>query len=264
MPIYIEGLSMVYHDPRTYQEVCALQEINLVVQDREFLVLVGPSGCGKTTLIRLIAGLGRPTKGRIRIDRTFNDRPATSMVWQENALFPWRSVRKNILFGPEVKGVPPSVQKETFDRLIDMVHLQGCEHRYPHELSGGMRQRVNLARAIANDPEILLMDEPFASLDAQTKYLLSEELVGIWEKTKKTVVYITHSIEEAILLSDRIVIMTAMPGRIKETINNPLRRPRSTELISTSAYETLFRDVWSLLKEEVVKAQSSPSSTFNR
>jgi NitT/TauT family transport system ATP-binding protein len=182
------------------------------------------------------------------------------MVWQENALFPWRSVRKNILFGLEIRGVPPLVQKETFDRLIDMVHLRGFEDRYPHELSGGMRQRVNLARAIANDPEILLMDEPFASLDAQTKYLLSEELVGIWEKTKKTVVYITHSIEEAILLSDRIVIMTARPGRIKEIIINPLRRPRSTELISTSIYEALFRDVWSLLKEEVVKAQSTTSS----
>lgn len=260
MPIYIEELSMVYHDPRTRQEVCALQEINLTVQDREFLVLVGPSGCGKTTLIRLIAGFGRPTKGRIRIDRTFNDRPASSMVWQENALFPWRSVRKNILFGLEIRGASPSVQKETFDRLIDMVHLRGFEDRYPYELSGGMRQRVNLARAIANDPEILLMDEPFASLDAQTKYLLSEELVGIWEKTKKTVVYITHSIEEAILLSDRIVIMTARPGRIKEMINNPLRRPRSTELISTSIYEALFRDVWTLLKEEVVKAQSATST----
>ncbi len=260
MPIYIEDLSMIYHDPRTLREVCALEEFNLVVEDREFVVLVGPSGCGKTTLIRLIAGFGRPTQGRIRIDRAFHDRPATSMVWQENALFPWRSVRRNILFGPEIKGVPPSVQKETFDRLIDMVHLQGFEDRFPHELSGGMRQRVNLARAIANDPEILLMDEPFASLDAQTKYLLSEELVGIWEKTKKTVVYITHSIEEAILLSDRIVIMTARPGRIKEIINNPLRRPRTTELISTSIYEALFRDVWSLLKEEVVKAQSTTST----
>ncbi len=260
MPIYIEDLSMIYHDPRALREVCALQEISLVVEDREFLVLVGPSGCGKTTLIRLIAGFGRPTKGRIRIDRTSNDQPATSMVWQENALFPWRSVRKNILFGLEIRGVPPLVQKETFDRLIDMVHLRGFEDRYPHELSGGMRQRVNLARAIANDPEILLMDEPFASLDAQTKYLLSEELVGIWEKTKKTVVYITHSIKEAILLSDRIVIMTARPGRIKEIIINPLRRPRSTELISTSIYEALFRDVWSLLKEEVVKAQSTTSS----
>lgn len=260
MPITIEDLSMVYRDPRTLQEVSALQEINLVVQDREFVVLVGPSGCGKTTLIRLIAGFGRPTQGRIRIDRTFDDRPATSMVWQENALFPWRSVRKNILFGLEIRGAPPSVQKETLDRLIEMVHLQGFEDRYPHELSGGMRQRVNLARAIANDPEILLMDEPFASLDAQTKYLLAEELVGIWEKTKKTVVYITHSIEEAILLSDRIVIMTARPGRIKEIINNPLRRPRSTELISTSIYEALFRDVWTLIKEEVIKAQSTTST----
>ena len=260
MPIYIEDLSMTYRAPRTLREVCALQEISLVVEDREFLVFVGPSGCGKTTLIRLIAGFGRPTRGRIRIDLTSHDRPATSMVWQENALFPWRSVRKNILFGPEIRGVPPLLQKETFDRLIDMVHLRGFEDRYPYELSGGMRQRVNLARAIANDPEILLMDEPFASLDAQTKYLLSEELVGIWEKTKKTVVYITHSIEEAILLSDRIVIMTARPGRIKEIIINPLRRPRSTELISTSIYEALFRDVWSLLKEEVVKAQSTTSS----
>jgi NitT/TauT family transport system ATP-binding protein len=181
------------------------------------------------------------------------------MVWQENALFPWRSVRKNIVFGLEVRGLPFSFQEEVLDRLIDMVHLRGFEDRYPHELSGGMRQRVNLARAIANDPEILLMDEPFASLDAQTKYLLSEELIGIWEKTKKTVVYITHSIEEAILLSDRIVVMTARPGRIKSIIKNPLRRPRSTELISTSIYEALFRDVWSLLKEEVVKAQSTPS-----
>jgi NitT/TauT family transport system ATP-binding protein len=167
MPIYIEDLSMIYQDSRTHQEVCALHDIDLVVEDREFLVLVGPSGCGKTTLIRLIAGFGRPTKGHIRIDRTLNDRPATSMVWQENALFPWRSVRKNIVFGLEVRGFPSSLQEETLDRLIDMVHLRGFEDRYPHELSGGMRQRVNLARAIANDPEILLMDEPFASVDAQ-------------------------------------------------------------------------------------------------
>ncbi|MBM4341193.1 MAG: ABC transporter ATP-binding protein [Deltaproteobacteria bacterium] len=250
---------MVYRDPRTLQEVCALQEVNLVVGDREFVTLVGPSGCGKTTLIRLIAGFGRPTEGRIRIERTSTDRPATSMVWQENALFPWRSVRKNILFGLEIRKVPSPVQKETLERLIDMVHLHGFEDRFPHELSGGMRQRVNLARAIANDPEILLMDEPFASLDAQTKYLLSEELIGIWEKTKKTVVYITHSIEEAILLSDRIVVMTARPGRIKEIIQNPLRRPRSTELMSTSIYEALFRDIWSLLKEEVLKAQATTS-----
>jgi NitT/TauT family transport system ATP-binding protein len=259
MPIFIENLSMIYHDHRTHREVCALEEVNLVVKDREFVTLVGPSGCGKTTLIRLIAGFGRPTEGRIRIERASEDRPATSMVWQENALFPWRSVRKNILFGLEIRKVPVPVQKETLERLIDMVHLHGFEDRFPHELSGGMRQRVNLARAIANDPEILLMDEPFASLDAQTKYLLSEELVGIWEKTKKTVVYITHSIEEAILLSDRIVVMTARPGRIKETIQNPLRRPRSTELISTSIYEALFKDVWSLLKEEVLKAQTTAS-----
>ncbi len=257
MPIFIEDLTMVYSDPRTQQKVYALQEINLEIEDREFVTLVGPSGCGKTTLIRLIAGFGRPTKGRIRIERASLDRPATSMVWQENALFPWRTVKKNILFGLEIKKSPKSIQEETLARLIDMVHLHGFEDRFPHELSGGMRQRVNLARAIANDPEILLMDEPFASLDAQTKYLLSEELIGIWEKTKKTVVYITHSIEEAILLSDRIVVMTARPGRIKEIIKNPLRRPRSTELISTSIYEALFREVWSLLKEEVLKAQST-------
>ncbi len=260
MPIFIEDLSMIYHHPRTQQKVCALQGINLIVEDREFITLVGPSGCGKTTLIRLIAGFGKPTEGRIHIERCDDNRPATSMVWQENALFPWRSVRKNILFGLEIRGISSLVQKETLDRLIDMVHLHGFEDRYPHELSGGMRQRVNLARAIANDPEILLMDEPFASLDAQTKYLLSEELIGIWEKTKKTVVYITHSIEEAILLSDRIVVMTARPGRIKEIIQNPLRRPRSTELMSTSIYEALFKDIWSLLKEEVMKAQSVSTS----
>lgn len=260
MPIVIEDLSMIYRDSRTQQEVCALQKINLVVEDREFVTLVGPSGCGKTTLIRLIAGFGQPTEGRIRIDRTSTDRPATSMVWQENALFPWRTVKKNILFGLEIRKIPASIQQETLERLIDMVHLHGFEDRFPHELSGGMKQRVNLARAIANDPEILLMDEPFASLDAQTKYLLSEELMGIWEKAKKTVIYITHSIEEAILLSDRIVVMTARPGRIKEIIRNPLRRPRSTELVSTSIYEALFKDVWSLLKEEVLKAQTAASS----
>jgi NitT/TauT family transport system ATP-binding protein len=261
MPVFIENLSMTYRDSRTHQEVCALKGINLIVEDREFLTLVGPSGCGKTTLIRLIAGFGQPTEGRIRIERNSTDRPATTMVWQENALFPWRSVRKNILFGLEIRKIPSSFQKETFERLIDMVHLHGFEDRYPHELSGGMRQRVNLARAIANDPEILLMDEPFASLDAQTKYLLSEELIGIWEKTKKTVVYITHSIEEAILLSDRIVVLTARPGRIKEIIKNPLRRPRSTDLMSTSIYEALFKDIWSLLKDEVVKAQSGLTSS---
>ena len=208
----------------------ALESFTLDVAAGEFLIFLGPSGCGKSTLLQIVAGLERPSAGEVRAAARGADargRKLTSMVFQEYALFPWRTVLENVVFGPEVRKVPRAARDAAARRLIEMVHLGGFEHRYPHELSGGMRQRVALARALANDPEILLFDEPLAALDAQTRRVLQDELVRIWAETGKTFIYVTHSLQEAVLLGTRIVVMTARPGRIKQIVQVSLPRPRS-------------------------------------
>lgn len=251
-------MSKEYPGKGRQQGTLALTDINLEIRESEFLTLLGPSGCGKTTILHMIASLIPLSTGEIRFDGgRKNEGPLTSIVWQENALFPWRTVKKNIVFGLEVRGVTEERQKAVCRDLLDLVNLKGFENHFPHQLSGGMRQRVNLARAWANDPEVLLMDEPFAALDAQTKYLLSEELVRIWEKSQKTVVYITHSIEEALLLSDRVAVMTARPGRIKEILAVDLPRPRTSEVLADPKYDVLFQRIWSILKEEVKITQGA-------
>jgi NitT/TauT family transport system ATP-binding protein len=230
----LHDVGKVWLIERTGERVSALESITLDVAPGEFLVLLGPSGCGKSTLLQIIAGLEAPTSGEIRfpsVTRGASPSAApngklTSMVFQDYALFPWRTVLGNIVFGPEVRHVARGEREERARKLIDLVNLKGAEHRYPHELSGGMRQRVALARALANDPQIVLFDEPLAALDAQTRRVLQDELLRIWGETGKTFVYVTHSLQEAVLLGSRIVLMTAHPGRIRHIVDVPLARPR--------------------------------------
>ncbi len=210
------------------KEFTALTNVNLTVKSGEFLSIVGPSGCGKSTLLDLLAGLSKPDSGEIHIDDKLITGPALDrgIVLQGYALFPWRTIRRNIEFGLEIKGIKKDGRKEISDRFLKLVGLQGFEDRYPYELSGGMKQRVAIARALAYDPEVLLMDEPFAAVDAQTREVMQDELLRIWEETNKTIVFVTHSIEEAALLADRVVVMSANPGTIKEIIDVDLPRPR--------------------------------------
>jgi NitT/TauT family transport system ATP-binding protein len=204
----------------------AVDAINLVVKPAEFLCIVGPSGCGKTTLLRMIAGLDYPSSGEIILDgkQVTGPSPDRGMVFQEFSLFPWKNVLKNVEFGLEILEVPD--KRKIAEEYIELVGLQGFEHSYPYELSGGMKQRVAIARALATNPSILLMDEPFGSVDAQTRNVLQEELLEIWARTKKTILFVTHSVDEAVYLGDRILVMSTRPGRIIECMRVTLPRPR--------------------------------------
>ena len=230
--------------------VLALDDVSLDVYEGEFVCLVGPSGCGKSTLLRIVAGLYQRTSGEMRV-RTPPDRPATAMVFQEYALFPWRKVLDNVAFGLENRGVPKRERHEIALHHLAKVGLREFAQAFPHQLSGGMRQRVSIARALATDPEILLMDEPFSALDAQTRYILQEELLRIWEETRKTVIYVTHSIDEAILLGDRIALFTARPGRITSVCQVPLPRPRDADMRADPRAIDLHNDIWHALRVEV-------------
>jgi ABC-type nitrate/sulfonate/bicarbonate transport system ATPase subunit len=250
----LRGVGKVWDIARTGEQLSALDAITLDVSAGEFVILLGPSGCGKSTLLQIIAGLEPASSGALRFPAPPPDGPPrklTSMVFQEYALFPWRTVIQNVVFGPEVRHVSSERRTRDARRLIDLVRLGGFEHRYPHELSGGMRQRVALARALANDPEILLLDEPLAALDAQTRRVLQRELVRIWEETGKTFVYVTHSLEEAVLLGTRIVVMTARPGRIKQVVDVRLPRPRS---VTGRGEAELLDHLDALLRDEVRQA----------
>ncbi len=206
----------------------ALADINLEIEEKEFICLVGPSGCGKTTLLRIIAGLEKPTSGDVRLDGVpiAGPDPQRGMVFQEYSLFPWKSVIDNIAFGLEMKGLSRQERREIAEEYLDIVNLEQFRDAYPHELSGEMRQRVAIARALANNPRVLLMDEPFGALDAQTRNVMQKELLEIWEETKKTVVFVTHSVDEAVYLADRIVVLSPRPGKIEEVIDVNLPRPR--------------------------------------
>jgi NitT/TauT family transport system ATP-binding protein len=231
----------------------ALREVDLSVAPGEFCCIVGPSGCGKSTLLRILAGLDRETQGRVEIQAADGARPLTSMVFQEQSVFPWMTVEGNVGYGLRMRRVPAALRRETVDYYLRKVGLSNFARAYPYQLSGGMKQRVSVARAFANDPEVLLMDEPFASLDEQTKILLQEELLRIWEGSKKTVVFVTHSIDEAVALGDRVLVMTARPGRIKADVPVTLGRPRSVyELKGTPAFAEIGRVIWSLLRDEVL------------
>ena len=228
--INIENLSVTFsrnaNGATTVVEV--LQDLNFGVAESEFCVIVGPSGAGKTTLLRVVQGLLAPTRGAVRIDGSPVDGPRRDcgFVFQSFGLLPWRSVRANVEFGLEIRNVPQQQRREIAGTYIRMVGLEGFEHHHPHELSGGMQQRVGLARALAIDPRVLLMDEPFASLDAQTRETMQAELLRIQHSEKKTMIFVTHSIDEAVFLADRVVVFTKRPSRIREIVDVPLPHPR--------------------------------------
>jgi NitT/TauT family transport system ATP-binding protein len=236
--------------------VVALDNINLSVSPGEFLCIVGPSGCGKSTLLRILAGLDHQTGGSIKVEAA-GWAVENAMVFQESGLFPWMDVEANVRFGLMTRGVAAAEAAERVEAALRLVGLTKFRRHYPHQLSGGMRQRSAIARAFVTDPGMLLMDEPFAALDAQNRVILQTELVRIWEQTRKTVVYVTHSIEEALLLGDRTVIMTAHPGRIKQIIDVPFPHPRNLVTLSASPeFGKLKLDIWHVLEEEVMRARA--------
>lgn len=244
-----------YFIARRRERFVALKEVSLQVQDGEFVSFLGPSGCGKTTLLNAIDGLKRVTRGEIRIDGHVVSKPGKdrAMVFQSSALLPWRSVLGNVTYGLELQGAPRKTAQGRGRDLIKLVGLEGFEERYPNELSGGMQQRVNIARALATDPEILLLDEPFANLDAQTREFMQAELLRIWAATHKTAIFVTHNIVESVYLSDRVVVFTARPGRVKEIVNINLPRPRPLKIKRNPEFLQYEEHIWDLLQDEMAK-----------
>lgn len=247
------GLKKVFIDSEN-RSIVALDALNLEVKEREFTVIVGPSGCGKSTFLYITAGFEKPTDGQILLNgkKITQPGPDRGFVFQEFALFPWMNVMGNITFGLENQGMPKNKAREIAQHYIGMMGLQGFEKSYPHTLSGGMKQRVGIARAMAYNPEVLLMDEPFGALDAQTRKIMQEELERVWEKERKTVVFVTHSVIEAVYLADRIFVMTARPGTIKGVIDVALPRPRD---YVGDDFLSIRKEVLSLLEEEVRRSQ---------
>lgn len=248
--ISIQGVSKFFGDFE------ALKHVDLEVAQGEFVVLLGASGCGKSTLLNLITGFDKPTSGRIVV----NGREVTSvdphcgMVFQQYALFPWLTVLDNVAFGLKMKGMGRAERNDIAHRFIDMVGLKGFENKYPNALSGGMRQRVSIARVLANDPDVILLDEPFAALDAMTRQVLQDELLRIYEQSGKTIVFITHSIDEALLLSTRMLIMSARPGRIVTDIRNDLPMPRNADVQLSPRYNELKSQIWETVQAEVMRS----------
>jgi len=238
------------------REIAAIDRLSLDVADREIVSIVGPSGCGKSTLLRLIAGLVPPTTGEIRLDGRIVSAPGADrgMVFQSYTLFPWLTVQGNVEFGPRIRGLDAAYCRDVAARFIQMVGLVGFEHAYPKELSGGMMQRVAIARALANDPEVLLMDEPFGALDAQTRVFMQELLLDIWQKTPKTILFVTHDIDEALFLGDRVYVMTARPGRFREQVRLDLPRPRTLEITLSPGFVEAKRRVLHIIREEAERA----------
>jgi len=252
--IEIAGLRKQYG--RDAGAVVALADIDLKVAPGEFVCIVGPSGCGKSTLLRILAGLDRQTGGSIKVAAD-GWAVENAMVFQESGLFPWMNVETNVGFGLMTRGVPAKEAAGRVEAALKLVGLTKFRRHYPHQLSGGMRQRSAIARAFVTDPAMLLMDEPFAALDAQNRVILQAELVRLWEETRKTVIYVTHSIEEALALGDRTVVMTAQPGRIKQIIDVPFRHPRDLVTLSASPeFGRLKLDIWRVLEDEVNRARA--------
>jgi NitT/TauT family transport system ATP-binding protein len=251
MPPILEAV----HVTRTFSigrgpDVVAVRDFSLAVAAGEFVCLLGASGCGKTTMLNLFAGFIQPTEGRVLLhgDQITRIEPRCGVVFQSYALFPWKTVQGNVEFGLRMQRVPTEERRRRTAHFIEMVKLQGFERHYPAELSGGMQQRVTLARILAADPEVLLMDEPFAALDAMTRQEMQEELLRIQEASRKTVVFITHSIDEALILADRIVVMSARPGRVKTILVNTLPRPRHVSIQLSPDYAALKADIWALVE----------------
>jgi NitT/TauT family transport system ATP-binding protein len=233
-------------------EVVAVDRFSLDIAEGEFVCLLGASGCGKSTILNMFAGFTQPTRGRmlLRGSPIIGIEPRCGMVFQSYALFPWKTVRANVEFGPKLRGLPRAERQQTAQAFIDMVGLSGFEEHYPTELSGGMQQRVTFARILAANPEVLLMDEPFAALDAMTRQVMQEELLRIHERSGKTILFITHSIDEALILADRIVVMSARPGRVKSVFDNTLNKPRHVTIQLSQEYAALKADIWKVVESE--------------
>lgn len=265
MRITVEGLAKAYTG-RHEERVPALAGLNLTVTANEFLVILGPSGCGKSTFLNILGGLIAPDAGQIAFAPDHEEesafgppsapgrQPVTAMVFQEFALFPWLTVLDNVAFPLSLRGLPAEERRSRAERFIKLVGLAGCERRYPRELSGGMRQRVGIARALVSDAPVLLMDEPLSALDAQTRALMQVELLNIWEMTRRTVVYVTHNIQEAALLGDRIVVLSRRPGRIREILQVPFTRPRGEDLMASAEFLSFTQRLWDELKAEAREA----------
>lgn len=254
-----KDVCLEYRQPRTGDRLLALDRINLSVNEGEFVSIVGPSGCGKTTFLSVVDGLLPATSGEIFVDGLSVNKPGPdrAVVFQDASLLPWRTVLKNVCYGLECIGVRASEAQDRAMKFVRMVGLDGFENSYPYELSGGMQQRVNLARALVMDPKILLMDEPFAALDAQTREYMQEELLRIWEQANKTVLFITHQIDEAIFLSDRVIVFSARPGRVREHVTVDIERPRNLKLKRDPRFHALEDRIWSLIHDDAfVQARS--------
>jgi ABC-type nitrate/sulfonate/bicarbonate transport system ATPase subunit len=256
--IRFERVSKIF--PRGGREFTALEDVSLVVSEREFVALVGPSGCGKTTLLRIVAGLDRPSSGGVRVGGrpVAGPGPDRAVVFQQFALFPWKTVRENIAFGLKCKNVSRRERDAVVHRYLDLMGMAGTEDNYPHQLSGGMQQRVAIARSYAIDPEVLLMDEPFGALDAQTRTVMQEELIRISRVNPRTVLFVTHSVEEAVYLADRVVVLARNPGRVREIIEvRPVREAEkwegraSEDVMEMPSFTHLRAQIWKLLREQM-------------
>jgi NitT/TauT family transport system ATP-binding protein len=258
--IVIDGVSHTYRPPRG-RTVLALEDVALDVRPREFLALLGPSGCGKSTLLYLVGGFLPTEAGRILVENKPVTKPGPDrgIVFQHFALFPWKTVRSNILYGLERQKLAREERERRAQAFIDLVGLRGFEDSYPSQLSGGMKQRTAIARTLAFDPTILLMDEPFGALDAQTRSLMQTELLSIWQRTPKTVIFVTHDVQEAVYLADRVAVMSARPGRIK-TIVDTCFAQRDPSILRSKEFVEKVDEIWNLVKVEAIKAQETQVS----
>ena len=250
------GICVDYIQARLGRSIRALSHIDLSVNENEFVTIVGPSGCGKTTFLNVVAGIIMPSEGELSLDGRPVKGPGSdrAVVFQQASLLPWRPVLGNVLYGLECQGKDVRAALPRASQLLELVGLTGFEQHYPHELSGGMQQRVNLARALLIDPDLLLMDEPFAALDAQTREIMQTELLSIWQRTNKTVLFITHQIDESVFLSDQVIVFGSRPGRVKACISIPFKRPRQLSLKRTPEFLDYIDQIWDLIESDVRSA----------
>jgi NitT/TauT family transport system ATP-binding protein len=254
MRVIVDGIGKRYQDRRG-RDVIALENVSFSAASEEFLAILGPSGCGKSTLLGLVAGLLPSSAGGIFFEGERGaGRPLTATVFQEFALFPWRTAQANIELGLEELGLPAAERAARARRHIEQMGLRGFEDKYPHQLSGGMRQRVGIARALAVDPAVLLMDEPFSALDAQTRTLMMEELLTLWERTRKTILYVTHNIQEAVFMADRVLVLSRRPGRVLDTVAIDLPRPRTEAMLGHPAFVRAADRIWKLIRSQAEAA----------
>jgi NitT/TauT family transport system ATP-binding protein len=251
--LVVEGLRKSYANPYTQEEVVATDDLSFSVDAGDFVSILGPSGCGKTTVLNIIAGFVEPTEGRVLLRGKAIEKPGPDrgVVFQSFALFPWKSVLANVTFGLKMRGVPRKERQRIGREYLDLVGLDGFENRYPHELSGGMQQRVGVARVLANEPDVMLMDEPFASVDAQTRMKLQEDLTRIWEARHPTIFFVTHDVEEAVFLSDRVIVLTPRPGRVRRIVDIQTPRPREWRaLLDDADFRRTTQQIIDLLGDE--------------